>query len=176
MTFNLVINTIIKLTSGCNKDVASWIDEFYGSFIKAGTFKVSSIKVAEAAKIIENTQRDINIALINELAILFRKLNINTYEVLDAASTKWNFHKYMPGLVGGHCIGVDPYYLTFKSKELGYEPKIIIAGRDLNNEMSNFVAKEFAEYISNAGYDLNTSKILILGLTFIDLFPPTLDI
>jgi UDP-N-acetyl-D-galactosamine dehydrogenase len=113
------IDTITKVTSGCNKKVANWIDSFYGSFIAGGTFKASSIKVAEAAKIIENTQRDINIALINELAIFFKKLNINTKDVLEAANTKWNFQKYMPGLVGGHCIGVDPYYLTFKAKEIG---------------------------------------------------------
>ena len=111
----------------------------YGSFISGGTFQASSIKVAEAAKIIENTQRDINIALINELAILFNKLNINTKLVLNAASTKWNFHKYMPGLLGGHCIGVDPYYLTFKAKEIGYETKLIAAGRNINDYMHKYL-------------------------------------
>ena len=160
------LENIVKVTSGSTDEAAAFIDDLYNSVVDAGTFKASSIKVAEAAKVIENTQRDLNIALINELSLIFRRIGIDTNEVLEASRTKWNFLDFRPGLVGGHCIGVDPYYLTFKSKELGYEPKIIIAGRDLNNDMSSFVAKEFAEYISNAGHDINTSSILILGLTF----------
>ena len=167
------LENIVKVTSGSNDEAAEFIDDLYNSVIDAGTFKASSIKVAEAAKVIENTQRDLNIALMNELSVIFRRIGIDTNEVLEASRTKWNFLDFRPGLVGGHCIGVDPYYLTFKSKELGYVPKIILAGRDLNNEMSNFVAKEFAEYISNAGYDLNNSKILILGLTFKENCPDT---
>ena len=133
------INHIIKITSGSNHKAAQFIDNLYKKIITAGTFKASSIKVAEAAKVIENTQRDINIAFMNELSILFHKLDIDTNEVLNAASTKWNFIKYLPGLVGGHCIGVDPYYLSYKSNKLGFRPKIILAGRKLNNQMSDFI-------------------------------------
>ena len=160
------LDSITKVTSGCNEKVANWIDCFYGSFISGGTFRASSIKVAEAAKIIENTQRDINIALINELAILFRKLNINTYEVLDAASTKWNFHKYMPGLVGGHCIGVDPYYLTFKAKEIGHETKLIAAGRNINDYMHHYVIDQILLHKSKRQIDFAKEDILILGLSY----------
>ena len=167
------LENIVKVTSGSTDEAAAFIDDLYNSVVDAGTFKASSIKVAEAAKVIENTQRDLNIALINELSLIFRRIGIDTNEVLEASRTKWNFLDFRPGLVGGHCIGVDPYYLTFKSKELGYEPKIIIAGRDLNNDMSSFVAEEFAEYISNAGHDINTSSILILGLTFKENCPDT---
>ena len=133
------INSIVKVTSGSNKIISAWIDNFYKSFIEAGTFNVSSIKVAEAAKIIENTQRDINIALVNELSILFNKMNININEILDAADTKWNFQKYRPGLVGGHCIGVDPYYLTFKARKMGLVPDLILAGRKINDNMHEYL-------------------------------------
>ena len=160
------IDSITKVTSGCNRKVANWIDAFYGSFISGGTYLASSIKVAEAAKIIENTQRDINIALINELAILFKKLNINTKEVLDAASTKWNFHKYMPGLVGGHCIGVDPYYLTFKAKEIGYKTKLISAGRNINDYMHEYLMDQILSHISKRKIQLKEENILLLGLSY----------
>ncbi len=160
------IDSITKVTSGCNKKVANWISFFYGSFITGGTFQASSIKVAEAAKIIENTQRDINIALINELAILFNKLNIDTKEVLDAASTKWNFHKYMPGLVGGHCIGVDPYYLTFKAKEIGYETKLISAGRNINDFMHEYLMEKILFHKSKRKTDILEENVLLLGLSY----------
>ena len=160
------IDSITKVTSGCNKKVANWIDSFYGSFINGGTYLASSIKVAEAAKIIENTQRDINIALINELAILFKKLNINTKEVLDAASTKWNFHKYRPGLVGGHCIGVDPYYLTFKAEEIGYKTKLISAGRNINDYMHEYLMDQILSHISKRKIELKEENILLLGLSY----------
>jgi len=160
------LDSITKITSGCNQKIANWIDNFYGSFITGGTFKASSIKVAEAAKIIENTQRDINIALINELSILFRKLDINTYEVLDAASTKWNFHKYMPGLVGGHCIGVDPYYLTFKAKEIGHETKLISAGRNINDYMHHYVIDQIFLHKNKRKVDFAQEEILLLGLSY----------
>ena len=142
------------------------MNSFYGSFINGGTFQASSIKVAEAAKIIENTQRDINIALINELAILFNKLNINTKEVLDAASTKWNFQKYMPGLVGGHCIGVDPYYLTFKAKEIGYKTKLISAGRNINDSMHEYLMEQILFHKSKRNNDFLEENILLLGLAY----------
>lgn len=160
------IKSITKVTSGCNKKVAKWINSFYGSFIPGGTFKASSIKVAEAAKIIENTQRDINIALINELAILFKKLNINTKEVIDAASTKWNFQKYIPGLVGGHCIGVDPYYLTFKAKEIGYETKLISAGRNINDSMHEYLMEHILFHKSKRSIDISEEHVLLLGLSY----------
>ena len=160
------INSITKVTSGCNKAVAKWINSFYGSFISGGTFQASSIKVAEAAKIIENTQRDINIALINELAILFNKLDINTKEVLEAASTKWNFQKYMPGLVGGHCIGVDPYYLTFKAKEIGYETKLISAGRNINDYMHEYLMEQILFHKSKRKIKILEEHILLLGLSY----------
>ena len=142
------------------------IDRLYSSIVKAGTFRTSSIKVAEAAKIIENTQRDVNIALINELALIFNKLEINTKEVLDAASTKWNFLKFNPGLVGGHCIGVDPYYLTYKASEVGYHPEIILAGRKINDNMGYFVAENTIAQLAKIGKNISNAKIAILGLTF----------
>ena len=160
------IDSITKVTSGCNNKVSNWISSFYGSFITGGTFQASSIKVAEAAKIIENTQRDINIALINELAILFNKLNINTKEVLDAASTKWNFQKYMPGLVGGHCIGVDPYYLTFKAKEIGYETKLISAGRNINDFMHKYLMEQILFHKSKRKINILKEDVLLLGLSY----------
>ena len=160
------IESIVKVTSGCNKKVRNWIDKFYGSFISAGTFKVSSIKIAEAAKIIENTQRDINIALVNELAILFKKMNINTKEVLNAANTKWNFQKYRPGLVGGHCIGVDPYYLTYKAKEIGYDAKLISAGRNINDYMHKYLFEQILQNIKKINCKSENISVLILGLSY----------
>ena len=160
------IQNIKKVTSGSKKNVSNWIDKFYGSFIKAGTFKAKNIKVAEAAKIIENTQRDINIALINELAILFNKLNIDTNAVLNAASTKWNFHKYSAGLVGGHCIGVDPYYLKYKAKEIGYNVDLISAGRKINDYMHQYVFEQILISIKKRKSIINDEKILILGASY----------
>lgn len=160
------ITNIKKVTSGSNDYAKSLVDKLYKSIIKAGTFSVSSIKVAEAAKIIENTQRDVNIALINELAILFDRLNINTNEVLNASETKWNFLPFRPGLVGGHCIGVDPYYLTHKSKEVGYEPKLILAGRSINNKMTTHVVKKIKYFMAKKNISFKKPKILIMGITF----------
>jgi len=134
--------------------------------VKAGVHKASSIKVAEAAKIIENTQRDLNIALMNELSIIFDKMNINTFEVLEAAGTKWNFLKFQPGLVGGHCIGVDPYYLTYKSKELGYDSQVILAGRVINDGMAGYVAKKVIQHIIQNNGNVKHSKVLVMGATF----------
>ena len=160
------IDNIKKVTSGSNEKVANWIDSFYSSFIKAGTFKAKSIKVAEAAKIIENTQRDINIALVNELSILFKKLNIDTNEVLDAASTKWNFHKYKPGLVGGHCIGVDPYYLTFKAREIGFQTKLIASGREINDYMHKYLLEQIILQISKRNVNYRKENVLVLGISY----------
>ena len=160
------ITKIKKVTSGSNENTAEFVDRLYSSIIKAGTFRASSIAVAEAAKIIENTQRDVNIALINELAMIFNKLNIDTKEVLDAAETKWNFLPFKPGLVGGHCIGVDPYYLTYKSKEIGYNPDIILAGRKINNKMGDYVVNATITALKKQGIDIPYAKVAILGLTF----------
>ena len=160
------IKDIIKVTSGSNSETADLIDQLYGTIIDAGTHKASSIKVAEAAKVIENTQRDVNIALVNELAIIFDKLDIDTEEVLLAAGSKWNFLPFRPGLVGGHCIGVDPYYLTHKAQLLDYEPKIILAGRQLNDSMGKYVSEKLCREMSNQGLEINDSRILIMGLTF----------
>ena len=160
------LTNIIKVTSGSNTLALEWIDKFYGSIIKAGTFKASSIKVAEASKVIENTQRDINIALINELAVLFKKMNIDTLEVLEAASTKWNFISFKPGLVGGHCIGVDPYYLTFKARELGYNPKVVLAGRSTNDNMSYWLVQQLILEMSRRNVPICFSNVLIMGLSF----------
>ena len=157
---------IKKITSGSNNEIANFIDRFYNSFIKAGTYKVSSIAVAEAAKIIENTQRDVNIALINELAIIFHKLNLDTIEVLEAAGTKWNFIPFRPGLVGGHCIGVDPYYLAYKALKVGYNPEIILAGRRINDGMSKFIAEKTISRMTKLGINPIDSKIGVFGLTF----------
>ncbi len=158
------VSDIVKITSGSNKKTASIVDQLYSSIIKKGTFKASSIKVAEAAKVIENTQRDINIALINELSIIFNKLNIDTQEVLKAARTKWNFQDYRPGLVGGHCIGVDPYYLTYKSKKKGYKPKTILSGRQINNNMPLYVVNRIKEKAKE--WKISINKVLIFGFTF----------
>ena len=160
------IQTIKKVTSGSKKLVSNWIDKFYGSFIKAGTFKAKNIRVAEAAKIIENTQRDINIALVNELAILFNKLNIDTNAVLDAANTKWNFHRYKTGLVGGHCIGVDPYYLTYKAKEIGYDAELISAGRKINDFMHQYLFNQVLIEIKKRKTTIKKEKVLILGVSY----------
>ena len=160
------ITNIKKVTSGSNKKIAKIVDDLYNEIIKAGTHKASSIQVAEAAKVIENTQRDLNIALMNELSIIFHKMNIDTQEVLNAASTKWNFMPFLPGLVGGHCIGVDPYYLTYKAKKIGYNPKIILSGRNLNDTMGKRVTIEFIKYLRNKSIKVVGAKILIMGLSF----------
>tara|TARA_Y100001936_G_scaffold2605_2_gene2443 strand:- start:6984 stop:8258 length:1275 start_codon:yes stop_codon:yes gene_type:complete len=160
------IDKIVKVTSGSNKDTALFIDNLYKEIITAGTYMAPSIKVAEAAKVIENTQRDINIALVNELSIIFNLLEIDTEEVLKAASTKWNFLSFKPGLVGGHCIGVDPYYLTFKSQELGHNPEVILSGRRINDDMGNYCAREVLKKFENKNFDLNNLSVLIMGFTF----------
>ncbi len=160
------INDIIKITSGSNYKSAKIIDRLYKNIIPAGTIMVSSIKVAEAAKVIENTQRDINIAFMNELSMFFDKLGLDTSEVLSAAETKWNFNKYYPGLVGGHCIGVDPYYLSFKSKLLGFKTRMILAGRKLNNRMTEYVFKKMMKTLSISKKKKINKKVLILGATF----------
>ena len=160
------IANIKKITSGSTSETANIVNKLYNEIISAGTHKASSIKVAEAAKVIENTQRDLNIALINELSILFNKMNIDTQEVLDAAGSKWNFLKFQPGLVGGHCIGVDPYYLTYKAKEIGYKPKIILSGREINDKMGLHVTSRFLIKLKEKKITINGAKILIMGLTF----------
>uniref|UniRef100_UPI00405714DD nucleotide sugar dehydrogenase n=1 Tax=Candidatus Electronema sp. TaxID=2698783 RepID=UPI00405714DD len=158
--------TIVKVTSGSTPEIADFVDRLYGLIITAGTFKASSIKVAEAAKVIENTQRDVNIALINELALIFNRLGIDTLEVLKAAGTKWNFLPFRPGLVGGHCIGVDPYYLTHKAQQVGYHPEMILAGRRLNDGMGRYIASEVVKLMLRKRIHVADSRILILGLTF----------
>ena len=158
--------SIRKVTSGSTEEVADFVDKLYGAIITAGTFKASSIKVAEAAKVIENTQRDINIALINELALIFNRLDIDTEEVLKAAGTKWNFLPFRPGLVGGHCIGVDPYYLTHKAQEVGYNPEIILAGRRLNDNMAAYVTSEILKLMAKRRLRIADSRVLVLGLAF----------
>ena len=160
------ISEIIKVTSGNTKTVSDWIDDFYGSIIKAGTYKAQSIKVAEAAKVIENTQRDLNIALVNELSIVFNNLDIDTLDVIDAAKTKWNFLPFKPGLVGGHCIGVDPYYLTYKAQQSGYYPEVILAGRRINDGMARWNVERLILYMISKKMDLHSNKALILGFTF----------
>ena len=158
--------SIRKVTSGSTPEVATFVDQLYASIITAGTYKASSIKVAEAAKVIENTQRDINIALINELALIFNRLGIDTEEVLLAAGTKWNFLPFRPGLVGGHCIGVDPYYLTHKAQEVGYHPEMILAGRRLNDNMALYVAGEILKLMVQRRIHMKGARILVLGLAF----------
>ncbi len=158
--------TIKKVTSGSTPEVADFVDDLYRSIITAGTHKASSIRVAEAAKVIENTQRDVNIALINELALIFNRLGIDTQEVLEAAGSKWNFLPFRPGLVGGHCIGVDPYYLTHKAQSIGYQPEIILAGRRLNDAMGAYVVHTTVKLMMKRGIATSNSKVLILGLTF----------
>ncbi len=158
--------TILKVTSGSTPEAADYIDQLYQTIITAGTHKTSSIKVAEAAKVIENTQRDVNIALINELAMIFERVGIDTEEVLEAAGTKWNFLPFRPGLVGGHCIGVDPYYLTYKAQQLGYHPEMILAGRRINDNMSLYVASRIIKKMLTKGLQPMDARVLILGLAF----------
>lgn len=160
------VTTIKKVTSGSTPEAADFVDALYREVIVAGTHKASSIKVAEAAKVIENTQRDVNIALINELSLIFNRLHIDTEEVLLAAGTKWNFLPFRPGLVGGHCIGVDPYYLTHKAQEIGYNPEMILAGRRLNDQMGSYVVSEIVKLMLRKRIHINESNVLIMGLTF----------
>jgi len=160
------LTTIKKVTSGSTPEIATFVDYLYNSIITAGTFKAASIKVAEASKAIENAQRDVNISFVNELALIFDRVGIDTQDVLDAAGTKWNFLKYKPGLVGGHCISVDPYYLAYKAENLGYHPEVILSGRRVNDNMSSFVANKMIKMLIKAGKQIMGSKILILGVTF----------
>ncbi|MBL7924253.1 MAG: nucleotide sugar dehydrogenase [Bacteroidia bacterium] len=160
------LTKITKVASGCDAESLDVIARVYEIVVKAGVFRASSIKVAEAAKIIENTQRDVNIALMNELSIIFNKMGINTYEVLEASGTKWNFLRFMPGLVGGHCIGVDPYYLTYKAQELGYHSQVINSGRYVNDSMGFYVAKQTVKKLIAMGKDLSKCKVLVMGATF----------
>lgn len=160
------VTKILKVTSGSTPETATRVDALYKSIITAGTYLAPSIKVAEAAKVIENSQRDINIAFVNELSLIFDKMNIDTQAVLEAAGTKWNFLKFKPGLVGGHCIGVDPYYLTYKAESLGYHPEVILAGRRINDNMGIFVANKVIKLMIRKGHKIEGSKVLILGITF----------
>lgn len=157
---------IIKVTSGSTHEASLWVDNLYGSIISAGTHIASSLKVAEAAKVIENTQRDLNIALINELSIIFQKIGIDTIEVLEASETKWNFLSFRPGLVGGHCIGVDPYYLTYKAQSLGYYPDVVLAGRRINDGMARQIVQQVVVQLSNKSSPISTVNLLLMGITF----------
>ncbi len=157
---------IKKVTSGSTPEIAEKVDLLYKRIIRAGTFKASSIKVAEAAKVIENSQRDVNIAFVNELALIFQRMGIDTHEVLEAASTKWNFLPFKPGLVGGHCIGVDPYYLTYKAESLGYHPEVILSGRRINDNMGVYIANEVIKLMASNKLPIYNGKVLVLGLTF----------
>jgi len=163
---NHTLTKIVKVTSGCDAEASENIAKTYELIIKAGVHRASSIKVAEAAKIIENTQRDINIAFMNELSIIFNRLGVNTFEVLEAAGTKWNFLKFFPGLVGGHCIGVDPYYLSFKAKAMGYHPQMIDSGRFINDSMGRYIGKQTVKKIIASGKNLMGARVLIMGITF----------
>ncbi len=158
--------SVVKIVAGCDAESLEEIAKVYELVVKVGVHRTSSIKVAEAAKIIENTQRDLNIALMNELSIIFDMMNINTYEVLDAAGTKWNFLRFQPGLVGGHCIGVDPYYLKYKARKLGYGSQVILAGRNINDDMAGYVARKIIQHIIRWNGDVKTSRVLIKGATF----------
>ena len=160
------VTTIKKVTSGSTPEIANIVDELYGQIIKAGTHRASSIKVAEAAKVIENTQRDLNIALINELAVIFNRLGIDTEAVLEAAGSKWNFLPFRPGLVGGHCIGVDPYYLTHKAESIGYHPQIILAGRRMNDSMGVYVVSQLVKAMTKRGLQVDRARVLVMGLAF----------
>jgi UDP-N-acetyl-D-galactosamine dehydrogenase len=160
------LTKVVKVVSGCDAESLDLIAQIYGAIIEPGVFKAASIKVAEAAKVIENTQRDLNIGLMNELSQVFNKMGINTYDVLEAAGTKWNFLKFQPGLVGGHCIGVDPYYLTYKSIQMGFEPQIILSGRKINDGMSAWVAKKVVQLLLNIDKNPKNCKVLIMGATF----------
>ena len=165
--------SIVKVTSGSTPEAADLVDRVYGSVVTAGTHKVSSIRVAEAAKVIENIQRDVNIALINELAMLFKDLGLDTREVLAASATKWNFHAYRPGLVGGHCIGVDPYYLTHKAQSIGFHPEMILAGRRINDGMAGFVARDVIKAMLRAKIKMDDARVLVMGFTFKENCPDT---
>ena len=167
------VTNIQKITSGSDEASAELIDQLYQEIVVVGTYKAASIKIAEAAKVIENTQRDLNIALINELSIIFKKLDIDTYSVLEAAGTKWNFLPFKPGLVGGHCIGVDPYYLTFKSMDIGYKPKVILSGRELNDGMAKYSAERMLDSMRENDISITNSKVLIMGITFKENCPDT---
>lgn len=160
------VKKILKVTSGSTPEIAEQVDQLYKSVITAGTYKAASIKVAEAAKVIENSQRDINIAFVNELAMIFNKMNIDTVDVLEAAGTKWNFLPFRPGLVGGHCIGVDPYYLAQKAKKVGYYPQILLAGRRLNNSIGPYVGSQVVKLLMKSGKVVNQSRVLVMGITF----------
>ncbi|QKG58352.1 nucleotide sugar dehydrogenase [Hymenobacter sp. BRD128] len=160
------LTSIVKVVAGCDDESLDTIAKVYELVVKAGVHRASSIQVAEAAKIIENTQRDVNIALMNELSMIFDRMNINTYEVLEAAGTKWNFLKFSPGLVGGHCIGVDPYYLTYKAKELGYDAKVILSGRTTNDNMGAYIARKTVQMMIKRGKDVAKSRVLVMGATF----------
>ncbi|WP_299548843.1 nucleotide sugar dehydrogenase [Seonamhaeicola sp.] len=160
------VHNIVKVTSGSTEEVAELVDELYASIVSAGTHKASSIKVAEAAKIIENTQRDLNISFVNELALIFDEMDIDTLEVLEAAGTKWNFLPFRPGLVGGHCIGVDPFYLTHKAESLGYHPQVILAGRKINDEMGVHIANKIVKLMVKEGHKVKDARALVLGFTF----------
>jgi UDP-N-acetyl-D-galactosamine dehydrogenase len=160
------LTRIVKVVSGCCEESLEVVAKVYELVVEAGVHRASSIKVAEAAKIIENTQRDVNIALMNELSMIFDRLHINTYEVLEAAGTKWNFLKFFPGLVGGHCIGVDPYYLTYKAKELGYDARVILSGRTINDHMGAYIAKKTVQAIIKEGKDISKARVLVMGATF----------
>ncbi len=160
------LSRIVKVVSACDQDSLDIIGDIYALVVEAGIHKAPTIKVAEAAKVIENTQRDLNIALMNELSMIFDRMNINTYDVLEAAGTKWNFLKFSPGLVGGHCIGVDPYYLTYKSQGLGYHPRVILSGRTINDGMGAYVGKKTVQLLIKAGFNIPESKTLVLGATF----------
>jgi UDP-N-acetyl-D-galactosamine dehydrogenase len=160
------VTKIQKVTSGSTPEIAEVVDQLYKSVITAGTYKAASLKVAEAAKVIENCQRDLNIAFVNELSLIFERLNIDTLSVLEAAGTKWNFLPFRPGLVGGHCIGVDPYYLTYKAEEVGYNPQVILSGRRINDAMGSHVAKKVVKLMIDKGQTIKNSKVLMLGITF----------
>lgn len=160
------LTTIKKITSGSTPEVAQLVDDLYNSIIKAGTWKASSLKVAEAAKVIENSQRDLNIAFVNELSVIFDRLGIDTIEVLEAAGSKWNFLHFRPGMVGGHCIGVDPYYLTHKAEEVGYHPQVILAGRRINDNMARYVARNIIRLMLQNGIDVPRSSVGVMGITF----------
>ena len=160
------LTNIQKVTSGSNEKAANFIDSLYKTIISAGTFKAKSIKIAEAAKVIENTQRDLNIALINELSLIFERMDIDTLDVLETARTKWNFLDFRPGLVGGHCIGVDPYYLTYKAEKLGYHPELVLAGRRINDQMSERIVEKMILKMAQNGQKIKSSKVLIMGFTF----------
>src|SRR3989338_3401270 len=161
-----ILSNIVKVVSGCDKETLDEVANIYGMVVKAGVYKAESIKVAEAAKVIENTQRDMNIALMNELAVIFHKMGIDTLSVLAAAGTKWNFIRMRPGLVGGHCIGVDPYYLTFKAEELGYHPQVILAGRKINDNMGKYIAEQTVKHLIEADKTVKGAKVLVAGITF----------